>query len=50
MDEEIMNCVTGVDCREPTDDIVGLIGLLYRVMVGAAELRAHLKYYGSVEK
>lgn len=44
-DEFDDSLITGVDCREPTDDIVGLIGLLYRVMVGAAELRAHLKYY-----
>jgi hypothetical protein len=39
--------LTSADTRDYTDDIVGLIGLLYRVMISAAELREHLKYYES---
>lgn len=42
--------LTSADTRDYTDDIVGLIGLLYRVMISAAELREHLKYYEEREK
>ena len=42
--------LTSPDTRDYTDDQIALIGLLYRVMISAAELREHLKYYEEREK
>lgn len=39
--------LTSADTIDFKNDFVGLIGLLYRVMISAAELREHLKYYES---